>query len=308
MGDICVTAEMCYTHKPEVTVFYEPETHTVCSVVRDPNSYKVAVVDSVMGFDFSSGSTSTEHADQVINFIQQNSLEVEWILETHAHADHLSAAPYIQDKVGGKIAIGENIRLVQDMFAGVFNLGPGFQKDGSQFDKLFADGETFQIGELTASVIYTPGHTPACVCYLIGDALFTGDTLFMPDYGTARCDFPGGSSKLLYESIQRIMTLPDETRVFVGHDYLPKDGRKEFAWETTIGDEKRSNIHIGGGKSEEEFCQMRDSRDAQLAIPKLIVPSVQVNIRAGRFPEPDANGHVALSLPINKLSNKALWR
>ena len=191
--------------KPEVTVFFEPETHTVCSVVKDPSSRKVAVVDSVMGFDFSSGSPSTEHADSVIDFIQKNSLEVQWILETHAHADHLSAAPYIQEKLGGQIAIGEHIRHVQDVFAGVFNLGPDFQKDGSQFDKLFADGETFQIGELNASVMYTPGHTPACVCYLVGDALFTGDTLFMPDYGTARCDFPGGSSTKLYESIQKLV-------------------------------------------------------------------------------------------------------
>eukprot|EP00490_Sorites_sp_Unknown_P005398 CAMPEP_0114645420 /NCGR_PEP_ID=MMETSP0191-20121206/4547_1 /TAXON_ID=126664 /ORGANISM="Sorites sp." /LENGTH=262 /DNA_ID=CAMNT_0001858059 /DNA_START=24 /DNA_END=813 /DNA_ORIENTATION=- len=255
------------TQKPEVKVFYEPETHTVCSVVKDPNSSKAAVVDSVMGFDFSSGSTNTGHADQVIDFIQKNGLEV------------------------------------NGSWKPMHILGPDFQKDGSQFDKLFTDGETFQLGELKASVMYTPGHTPACVCYLIGDALFTGDTLFMPDYGTARCDFPGGSSKLLYESIQKIMALPDATRVFVGHDYLPKDGRKDFAWETTIGDQRNNNIHIGGGKSQEEFCTMRDSRDAQLAVPKLIVPSVQVNIRAGRFPEPDANGHVALSLPINKISN-----
>lgn len=290
--------------KPHVTVFYEEETHTVCCVVRDPSSNKVAVVDSVMRFDFSSGNTNTEHADQVIRFIERSGFELEWILETHAHADHLSAAPYIQSKLGGKIAIGENIKLVQEVFSGVFNLGPNFRKDGSQFDHLFADGETFKLGELPASVMYTPGHTPACVCYLIGDALFTGDTLFMPDYGTARCDFPGGSSKTLYASIQRILQLPDATRVFVGHDYLPKGGRSHFAWETTIGDEKNSNIHIGGGMSEEDFVNMRNSRDAQLAVPKLIVPSVQCNIRAGRFPEPDENGKVYLSVPVNVLSNR----
>ena len=292
MGNCCqgeakVADRHVQPQKPEVTVFYERETHTVCAVVRDPCSQKVAVVDSVMGFDFSSGNTNSQHADQVIDFNRKNGFEVQWILETHAHADHLSAAPYIQERLGGKIAIGENIRLVQEVFAGVFNLGPSFHKDGSQFDKLFADGDSFQIGGLSASVLYTPGHTPACVCYLIGDALFTGDTLFMPDYGTARCDFPGGSSKKLYQSIQRIMSLPDETRVFVGHDYLP-DGRSDFTWETTIGDQKRNNIHFGGGKSQEEFCQMRDTRDAKLALPKLLVPSVQVNIRAGRFPEPDS--------------------
>ena len=289
--------------KPEITVFYEPDTHTVCSVVVDPLTKKAAVIDSVLGFEFSSGNTSTAHADQVIEFIQQNGLDLEYILETHAHADHLSAAPYIQGRLGGKIGIGEHIRIVQDVFSGVFNLGPDFKKDGSQFDKLFADGEVFNLGELDASVLYTPGHTPACVCYHIGDALFTGDTLFMPDYGTARCDFPGGSSKTMYSSVQKILSLPDETRVFVGHDYLPKEGRKDFAWETTIGEQRRNNIHIGGGKSEEEFVQMRDSRDAQLAVPKLIVPSVQVNIQAGRLPEPASNGKVYLSVPINVLSN-----
>eukprot|EP00439_Symbiodinium_sp_Y106_P059667 s839_g8.t1 len=249
--------------------------------IRASRINKVAVVDSVMRFDFSSGNTNTEHADQVISFIEQSGFELEWILETHAHADHLSAAPYIQSKLGGKIAIGENIKLVQEVFSGVFNLGPNFRKDGSQFDHLFADGETFKLGELPASVMYTPGHTPACVCYLIGDALFTGDTLFMPDYGTARCDFPGGSSKTLYASIQRILQLPDATRVFVGHDYLPKGGRSHFAWETTIGDEKNSNIHIGGGTSEEDFVNMRDSRDAQLAVPKLIDRRNNFSVKMG---------------------------
>ena len=242
---------------PDVMVFYEEETHTVSAVVRDPSSRKVAVIDSVMGFDYSSGSTSTKHADQIVEFIKRHGLELEWLLETHAHADHLSAAPYIQQQLGGKIAIGENIKLVQQTFAGVFGLGPDFQTDGSQFDKLFQDGETFKIGGMPVAVLHTPGHTPACVCYHMGDAVFTGDTLFMPDYGTARCDFPGGSSKTLYQSIQKLLALPAETRVFVGHDYLPKGVRSEFAWETTIGEQRRNNIHVGSGKTEEDFVSMR---------------------------------------------------
>jgi len=289
--------------KPDVKVFYEEDTHTVCSVVRDPSSRKAAIIDSVLGFNYYSGSTDSAHADSVIDYIKANDLEVEWILETHAHADHLSAAPYIQEKLGGKIAIGEHIRDVQHVFAGIFNLGQKFKQDGSQFDRLFADGETFQIGSLQASVMHTPGHTPACICYHIGDALFTGDTIFMPDYGTARCDFPGGSSRTLYSSIQRIMSLPDDTRVFVGHDYLPKDGRRHFAWETTIGEQKKSNVHVGQGKSEDDFVQMRESRDAMLAVPKLLIPSVQVNICAGKLPDVDGEGNSYLSVPLNKISN-----
>jgi glyoxylase-like metal-dependent hydrolase (beta-lactamase superfamily II) len=287
--------------KPEVTVFFEKNTFTVTAVVRDPHSKKVAVVDSVLDFDYASGRTSTASADEVIAFIKDNNFEVEWILETHAHADHLSAAPYIKEQLGGTIAIGEHIKTVQGVFADVFNEGESFKRDGSQFDVLFKEGDTFKIGDLCASVMHTPGHTPACVTYHIGDALFVGDTLFMPDFGSARCDFPGGSADTLYSSVQRLLELPPETRMFVGHDYLPKNGRNEYVWETTVGAQREHNIHIGGGTSKEDFVKMRTERDATLAMPRLILPSIQVNIRAGHMPEADEKGRVYLKVPVDLL-------
>ena len=253
-----------------------------------------------MDFDYASGRTDTRSADAVINYVQENNLTVEWLLESHVHADHLSAAPYLQEKLGGKIGIGDRITVVQDTFGKVFNEGTEFQRDGSQFDQLFQEGDTFHIGQMRGEVMHTPGHTPACLTYVVGDAAFVGDTLFMPDFGTARCDFPGGSSEMLYQSIQKILAMPDETRIFVGHDYKAP-GREEYAWETTVGEQKAKNIHIGAGKSEEEFTTMRDERDATLAIPKLIIPSLQINMRAGNMPEPDDNGDIYLKVPVNKL-------
>jgi len=286
--------------QPEVTVFFEGVTNTVTSVVRDPNSAHVAIIDSVLDFDYASGRTSTRSADEVIAFIQERAYQVDWILETHAHADHLSAAPYLKSKLGGKIAIGEHIQQVQSVFSEVFNEGSAFMHDGSQFDHLFKDGERFLIGELEVEVIHTPGHTPACVTYHAGDALFVGDTMFMPDFGTARCDFPGGSAETLFASVQKLLELPDETRMFVGHDYKAK-GRDEYAWETTVGAQRAHNLHVGAGKSAEEFVHMRTTRDATLSMPRLIVPAIQVNIRAGNMPEPDQDGRVFLKLPINAL-------
>ena len=236
----------------------------------------------------------------MIAFMRDKGLVLEWIIETHVHADHLSAAPYIQDQLGGKIGIGEKITVVQETFGKVFNEGTEFQRDGSQFDQLFEDGDTYQIGGMTAQVMHTPGHTPACTVHVIGDAAFVGDTLFMPDFGTARCDFPGGSSDTLFDSVQKILALPDDTRIFVGHDYKAP-GRDEYAWETTVGAQKAANIHVGAGKSKEEFVAMRDSRDATLAMPKLIIPSWQVNMRAGQMPAADEHGDVFLKVPVNKL-------
>lgn len=285
---------------PEVTAFFDEATFTVSYVVKDPMSNKAAIIDSVLDFDYASGHTDTASADEVIAFVQGNGLEIEWILETHVHADHLSAAPYIQEKVGGKIGIGEKITVVQDTFGKVFNEGTAFQRDGSQFDKLFVQGDSFHIGQLRGDVLHTPGHTPACLTYVIGDAAFVGDTLFMPDFGTARCDFPGGSAETMYESVQKILSLPDETRIFVGHDYKAP-GREVFAWETTVGEQKAKNIHVGGTNQREDFVRMRTERDATLAMPRLIVPSLQVNMRAGQMPEPEDDGHVYLKVPVNKL-------
>jgi glyoxylase-like metal-dependent hydrolase (beta-lactamase superfamily II) len=285
---------------PLVTAFFDNATHTVSYILRDPNGASAAIVDSVLDFDYASGATNTASADQIIEYTQQNELRIEWILETHVHADHLSAAPYLQTHVGGKIGIGAGITTVQDTFGKVFNEGTAFQRDGSQFDQLFEDGDTFQIGQMRGDVIHTPGHTPACLTYIIGDAAFVGDTLFMPDFGTARCDFPGGSAEMLYDSVQRILSLPDKTRIFVGHDYLPK-GRDSFAWETTVAEQKAANVHIGQGASREAFVKMRETRDATLGMPKLIIPSLQVNMRAGHMPEADEDGDVYLKVPINKL-------
>lgn len=286
--------------QPDVTGFFDPDTNTVSYVVRDPNGSSCAIVDSVLDFDFASGHTNTKSADEVIEFVRSKDLKVEWLLETHVHADHLSAAPYIQQELGGKIGIGDRITVVQDTFGKIFNEGTEFQRDGSQFDKLFKEGDVFMIGQMRCDVMHTPGHTPACMTFVIGDAAFVGDTLFMPDFGTARCDFPGGSSEDLYNSIQKILTLPDETRIFVGHDYKAP-GRDKFAWETTVAEEKGTNVHVGHGASKEDFIEMRDTRDATLSKPKLIIPSLQVNMRAGNMPEPDEEGDVFLKVPVNKL-------
>ena len=286
--------------KPEVSSFFDNATNTISYVVADPNGHSCAIIDSVLDFDFSSGRTNTAFADEILTFVKQHGLTVEWLLESHVHADHLSAAPYLQEKVGGKIAIGENIKLVQDTFGKIFNEGTEFQRDGSQFDRLFKDGDSFHIGQMLGEVIHTPGHTPACLTYVIGDAAFVGDTLFMPDFGTARCDFPGGSSKTMFNSIQKILSLPDETRIFVGHDYKAPE-RDEFAWETTVKEQKEKNIHIKLGKSKEDFVKMRDERDKKLNMPKLIFPSLQVNMRAGNMPEPDDQGNTYLKVPVNKL-------
>ncbi len=286
--------------KPEVTAFFDEATFTVSFVVKDPNGSACAIVDSVLDFDYASGHTDTKSADEIIQYVKDNNLEVQWLLESHVHADHLSAAPYIQKQVGGKIGIGDRITVVQDTFGKVFNEGTEFQRDGSQFDKLFQEGDVFHIGQMRGEVLHTPGHTPACLTYVVGDAAFVGDTLFMPDFGTARCDFPGGSSETLYNSIQKILALPDETRIFVGHDYKAP-GRDEFAWETTVAEQKALNVHVGGGKSEEEFVSMRDARDANLAKPRLIIPSLQVNMRAGNMPPADEQGNVYLKVPVNKI-------
>lgn len=285
---------------PDVTAFFDDATNTISYVLRDPSGRACAIIDSVLDFDYASGRTDTRSADAVVTFVQEAELDVQWILETHVHADHLSAAPYLQEKLGGKIGIGENIRLVQDTFGKVFNEGTEFQRDGSQFDQLFKEGDSLHIGQLRGDVLHTPGHTPACLTYVIGDAAFVGDTLFMPDFGTARCDFPGGSSEMLYSSIQKILTLPDETRIFVGHDYKAP-GRKVYAWETTVGEQKAKNVHIGAGRDRDSFVKMRDERDATLAMPKLIVPSLQVNMRAGQMPPADEQGDVFLKVPVNKL-------
>ncbi len=285
---------------PEVTAFFDDATNTVSYVVRDPAGSACAVIDSVLDFDYASGRTVTGSADEIIAYIKAEGLEVQWLLESHVHADHLSAAPYIQQQTGGKIGIGDNIRIVQDTFGKVFNEGTEFQRDGSQFDRLFREGDSFHIGQLRGDVLHTPGHTPACLTYVIGDAAFVGDTLFMPDFGTARCDFPGGSSETLYRSIQKILSLPDDTRIFVGHDYKAP-GRDEYAWETTVGEQKARNIHIGGGQDKDSFVKMRDARDATLAMPRLIIPSLQVNMRAGQMPPEDDQGNVFLKVPINKL-------
>lgn len=286
--------------QPEITAFFDEATFTVTYVVRDPESNKCAVVDSVLDFDYASGHTDTRSADAVIAFVRDKGYDLQWLLETHVHADHLSAAPYIQRELGGQIAIGENIRIVQDTFGKVFNEGTEFQRDGSQFDALFKEGDSFQIGQLRGDVMHTPGHTPACLTYVIGDAAFVGDTLFMPDFGTARCDFPGGSADTMWDSVQKILSLPDETRIFVGHDYKA-EGRDTYAWETTVGDQKRMNKHVGAGKSKDDFVRARNERDAELGMPRLIVPSLQVNMRAGQMPPAEENGTVYLKVPVNTL-------
>jgi glyoxylase-like metal-dependent hydrolase (beta-lactamase superfamily II) len=286
--------------KPDVKAFFDEATFTVSFVVTDPETRKCAIVDSVLDFDYSSGRTDTRSADDIVAYVREQGLEVEWLLETHVHADHLSAAPYVQEKLGGKIGIGEKITVVQDTFGKIFNEGTRFQRDGSQFDKLFTEGDTFTIGKLEGRVLHTPGHTPACLTYVIGDAAFVGDTLFMPDFGTARADFPGGSAEMLYASIQKILALPETTRIFVGHDYKAP-GRDQYAWETTVKEQKELNVHVGGGATAEDFVRMRNERDATLDMPKLIIPSIQVNMRGGQMPEPDDKGKRFLKVPVNEL-------
>lgn len=285
---------------PKVAAFFDPETNTISYVVNDPGSSSCAVIDSVMDIDYAAGRISYKSADVIIEYIQLNRLKVEWLLETHAHADHLSAAPYIQQRLGGKLGIGEHIVTVQETFGKVFNEGTEFRRDGSQFDRLFKDGDTYEIGGMTAFVMHTPGHTPACTTHVIGDAAFVGDTLFMPDGGTARADFPGGDAHVLFRSIRKVLeTLPAQSRLFMCHDYAP-NGR-EIRWETTVGEERKHNIHVRDGVSEDEFVTLRESRDKTLSMPRLIVPSLQVNIRAGHLPEPDASGKVFLKVPVNVL-------
>jgi glyoxylase-like metal-dependent hydrolase (beta-lactamase superfamily II) len=286
--------------KPEVKAFFDEATNTISYVVREPQGNTCAIVDSVLDYDPAAGRTDTTSADAIIAWVKDQGLNVAWILESHVHADHLSAAPYLQEHLGGKIGIGSNITVVQNTFGKIFNEGTAFQRDGSQFDALFNEGDTIHIGQLRADVLHTPGHTPACLTYVIGDAAFVGDTLFMPDFGTARCDFPGGSAEDLYNSIQKILALPDDTRIFVGHDYKAP-GRDEFAWETTVGEQKAMNIHIGAGKPIEDFVSMRTTRDAQLGMPRLILPSLQTNMRAGNLPEPEDNGARYFKVPINQL-------
>lgn len=282
---------------PEVTMFFDEDSNTFSYVVKDPQSQHCAIVDSVMDFDYASGSTAFISADQIIEFVQDNDLIVDWIIETHVHADHLSAAPYLQEKLGGKIAIGKAVITVQNVFGKVFNEGTEFQRDGSQFDILLNDGDSYQIGQMTAYAIETPGHTPACMTHIMGDAAFVGDTLFMPDGGTARADFPGGDAKTLYQSIQRLFLLPDETRLFMCHDYAP-NGRN-ISYLTTVAEEKAHNIHVGAGNDEATFVAMREARDKTLGMPRLILPSLQVNMRAGELPPPEDNQQRYFKIPIN---------
>ncbi len=286
--------------EPTVKAFFDPATNTVSYVVQEPQGVACAIIDSVLDYDQAAGRTDTTSADAIVDFVTANGLTVAWILESHVHADHLSAAPYLQDRLGGKIGIGDQITVIQDTFGKVFNEGTAFQRDGSQFDALFKDGDSIHIGQLRCDVMHTPGHTPACLTYVIGGAAFVGDTLFMPDFGTARCDFPGGSATDLYQSIQKILALPDDTRVFVGHDYKAP-GRDDFAWETTIGEQKALNVHIGEGRPMEEFVAMRTERDATLGMPRLILPSIQTNMRAGNMPEPEDNGTSYFKVPVNTL-------
>jgi glyoxylase-like metal-dependent hydrolase (beta-lactamase superfamily II) len=287
------------TIAPDVKAFFDHDSNTISYVVTDPATKKAAIIDSVLDFDYASGTISYDHADMIIDYVTTQNLDVEWLIETHVHADHLSAAPYIQQKLGGKIGISDRISEVQTVFGKMFNAGTEFERDGSQFDQLFADGDRYKIGQLDGVAIATPGHTPACMVHLIGDAVFVGDTLFMPDGGTARADFPGGDARTLYQSIQKILALPDETRMFVCHDYAP-NGR-EFLWETTVGAQRANNIHVGHNASEDSFVEMREKRDATLAMPRLIMPSIQVNMRAGHMPAAEENGATYLKVPIQGL-------
>ncbi|MEE2773687.1 MAG: MBL fold metallo-hydrolase [Pseudomonadota bacterium] len=285
---------------PEVYAFFDEGTNAASYIVKDPSSKKCAIIDSVLDFDVASGSIETNFADKLVDKVNQNELIVDWVIETHVHADHLSAAPYLAKKLSAKIGIGSNINIVQKVFGKIFNAGTEFQMDGSQFDCLFSDNDQFQIGNMLVDVMHTPGHTPACVTYVIGDSAFIGDTLFMPDFGTARADFPGGSADDLYRSIQKILSLPEETRLFLCHDYKAP-GRDKFCWETTVSEQKLNNVHVGGGKSREDFIEFRKERDKKLGMPKLIIPSIQVNMRAGNLPPKEDDGEHYLKIPINKM-------
>ncbi len=289
-----------FKEKPKATVkgFFDPATYTVSYVVSDPETKKCAIIDPVLDYDAIKGRTSKKSADKIISYVKENGLICEWIIETHIHADHLTSSPYLSKSIGGKSSIGGNINLVQNTFAPIFNAEDNFSKDGTQFDHLFSDNEEFNIGNLSAKILFTPGHTPACISILIDNICFIGDTLFMPDYGTARCDFPGGNTEHLYQSIQRILALPDETILYMCHDYAP-NGR-DFEWISTVKDEKETNIHLAG-KTKEEFIRLRQARDAKLDMPKLIIPSVQINMRAGHMPPVESNGISYIKIPINKL-------
>ena len=286
--------------RPQVRAFFDQATFTASYVVSDAQTKRAAIIDSVWNFDQASGRTSLESANEIIDYVTAEALTVDWILETHAHADHLSAAPYLQEKLGGKLAIGKEIVTVQGVFGKIFNEGTEFARDGSQFDRLLDDGDTLTIGGIQLIALFVPGHTPADMAYVIGDALFTGDTMFMPDYGSARADFPGGDARRLFRSVRRLMQLPDETRVFLCHDYKAPN-RDEFVWETTILAERAGNVHLHDGVTEDEFVAMREQRDATLGMPKLILPSLQVNMRGGRMPQPEANGVTYLKVPVDLL-------
>ena len=289
------------THSAPVLVepFFDADSNTISYVVRDPHSSSCAIVDPVLDFDYAAGRTSTESADSIIEFVRSNNLNVEWIIETHAHADHLSSAPYLQDNLGGKIGIGRKITQVQEIFAGVFSEADSLAQDGSQFDHLFEDGETYYVGDTECTALATPGHTPACMSHVMGDAIFVGDTLFMPDGGTARVDFPGGCAHELYQSTRKILSYPGETRLFMCHDYGP--GGRDIAWETTVAAQRKNNIHVADAIDEDAFVEMRTTRDATLSMPRLIIPSIQVNIRAGHFPEKNEEGKTFLKVPVNEL-------
>ena len=285
---------------PHVKAFFDERTFTASYVVHDPATRIAAIIDSVLDFDPAAGRTSFESADAMIAYVEAEGLKVEWLLETHAHADHLSAAPYLQEKLGGRLAIGSEIVTVQKVFGKIFNEGSRFARDGSQFDRLLHDGDTLMIGDISLLALHVPGHTPADMAYIIGDAVFTGDTMFMPDYGSARADFPGGDARQLYRSVRRLMKLPDQTRVFLCHDYKAPN-RDEYVWETAMLAERTGNVHVHEGVSEDDFVEMRTQRDATLSMPKLILPSIQVNMRGGRMPEPEENGVSYLKLPLNQI-------
>ena len=287
------------SQQPEVVHFFDEQSNTFSYVVKDPHSNSCAIIDSVLDIDYAAGRLSYQGADEIIDYVRQHDLKVEWIIETHVHADHLSAAPYIKERVGGLIGIGENINVVQDTFGKVFNEGTEFQRDGSQFDRLFCDGDSYQIGSLIGHAMHTPGHTPACMTHVIGNSAFVGDTIFMPDSGSARADFPGGDARTLYRSIHRLLSLPEEVVLYMCHDYAP-NGR-ELRHVSTVGEQRRQNIHVADAISEDEYVKMRETRDATLAMPKLIIPSIQVNMKAGHLPEPESNGQRYLKVPINGL-------
>lgn len=300
---IAAAAEIVQQADPaavQVRSFFDEATFTVTHVLSDPATGKAAIIDSVLDFDPASGRTSTTSADAVIAYVREQGLEVEWLLETHAHADHLSAAPYLQEQLGGRLAIGRHILTVQNVFGKIFNEGTRFARDGSQFDHLFDEGDRFSVGSIPAIALHVPGHTPADMAYVIGDAVFIGDTLSMPDYGTARADFPGGDARVLYRSVRRLLSLPEASRLFLCHDYKAP-GRDTYVWETTVAQQRRANVHIHDGVSEDEFAAMREARDATLDMPRLILPSIQVNMRGGHFPEPEENGVSYLKLPLNRL-------